>query len=233
MKILPDWIKNGYLKVIDPVANWLVRRGVHPNTITAIGTACTVAGGIIYGFGHIRTGGWFLSMTALFDVLDGTVARRSNQSSTFGAFLDSTLDRLADGALLGGLAVFYAVNPVHHSVPMVVVCLAGLIGSFLTSYIRARAEALGLDAKVGMVQRPERFVLLSAPQALFGLALDGWVLGTIIVFLTITAWITVVQRILFVHRQTNARADAPPLPLTTEKTFWLRRRTPRSTGTRP
>ena len=84
-----------------------------------------------------------------------------------------------------------------------------------------------------MVQRPERFVLLSAPQALFGLALDGWVLGTIIVFLTITAWITVVQRILFVHRQTNARADAPPLPLTTEKTFWLRRRTPRSTGTRP
>jgi len=224
MKILPDWVKTGYLRVIDPVANWLVRRGVHPNTITAIGTACTVIGGIIYGTGHIRTGGFFLSITALFDVLDGTVARRSNKSSTFGAFLDSTLDRVADGALLGGLAFFYALNPTHRSVPVMVVCLAGLIGSFLTSYIRARAEALGLDAKVGMVQRPERFVLLSAPQALFGLALDGLVLDAIIVFLTVTAWVTVAQRIMFVYRQTTARADAPAIALTTEKTFWLRRR---------
>jgi len=233
MKILPDWLKNGYLRVIDPVANWLVRRGVHPNTITAVGTLCTLAGGIIYGTGHIRTGGWFLSATALFDVLDGTVARRSNKSSTFGAFLDSTLDRLADGALLGGLAVFYALNPVHRNVPMVVVCLAGLIGSFLTSYIRARAEALGVDAKVGMVQRPERFVLLSAPQALFGLALNGLVLSAIIVFLAVTAWITVVQRMLFVYRQTTARGAEPPIALSppTDKTFWPRRRR-RKTGTR-
>ncbi len=230
MKILPDWLKNGYLRVIDPVANWLVRRGVHPNTITVIGTLCTVAGGVIYATGHISTGGWFLSVMALFDVLDGTVARRSNTSSTFGAFLDSTLDRVADGALLGGLAVFYALNPRHHNVPMMAVCLVGLIGSYMTSYIRARAEALGLDAKVGMVQRPERIVLLSAPQALFGLALNGWVLGIIIVFLTVTAWITVVQRMLFVYRQTRARGESAPVPLTTEKTFWLRRR-PR-TGTR-
>src|SRR5439155_11308149 len=223
MKILPDWLKNGYLRVIDPVANWLVRRGVHPNTITAIGTACSVTGGVIYGTGHISVGGFFLGLTALFDVLDGTVARRSNKSSTFGAFLDSTLDRVADGALLAGLAVFYALNDKHHNVWMVVVCLAGLIGSFMTSYIRARAEALGLDAKVGMVQRPERFVLLSAPQALFGLAFSGWVLGAIIVFLTVTAWITVVQRIHFVYSQTRERADTPPISLTTEKTFWLRR----------
>ncbi len=230
MKLLPDWLKNGYLRVIDPVANWLVRRGVHPNTITAIGTVCTVVGAVIYATGHIRTGGWFLGMTALFDVLDGTVARRSNKSSAFGAFLDSTLDRLADGALLSGLAVFYALNPVHHNVPMVVVCLAGLIGAYLTSYIRARAEALGLDAKVGLMQRPERIVLLSAPQAFFGLALNGWVLGVIIVILTVTAWITVVQRMQFVYRQTSDRNGAPELQLTTEKTFWLRRR---RTASRP
>src|SRR5438270_12714292 len=129
MKILPDWIKTGYLRLIDPVANWLVKRGVHPNTITCIGTLCTLVGGIIYGTGHIKTGGWFLGLTALFDVLDGTVARRSNRSSTFGAFLDSTLDRLADGALLSGLAVFYALNPPHHNVPMMAVCLPGLIGA--------------------------------------------------------------------------------------------------------
>jgi CDP-diacylglycerol--glycerol-3-phosphate 3-phosphatidyltransferase len=230
MKILPDWLKNGYLRIIDPVANWLVRKKVHPNTITAIGTACSVAGGVIYGTGHISVAGWFLGLTALFDVLDGTVARRSNTASTFGAFLDSTLDRLADGAVLGGLAVFYALNPVHHNVPMVIVCMMGMMGAFLTSYTRARAEALGIDAKVGMLQRPERVVLLSAPQAFFGLALNGLVLGAIIVILTVTAWITVVQRIHFVYVQTTARADAPPLPLTTEKSFWLRRR---RTASRP
>jgi len=69
MKLLPDWIKNGYLRLIDPVATWLVKRGVHPNTITVVGTLCTVAGGIIYGTGHIRTGGFFLGITALFYTL--------------------------------------------------------------------------------------------------------------------------------------------------------------------
>jgi len=225
MKILPDWLKNGYLRVIDPVANWLVRRRVHPNTITAIGTACSVTGGVIYGTAHISVGGFFLGLTALFDVLDGTVARRSNRSSTFGAFLDSTLDRLADGAVLGGLAVFYALSPVHRSVPMVVVCLAGIVGSFLTSYTRARAEALGLDAKVGILQRPERVVLLSVPQAFFGLALNGWVLALIIIFLTVTAWITVVQRVAFVYHQTAPRVEADTLRFPDgEKPRWLRRR---------
>src|SRR3954464_3327583 len=131
MKILPDWLKNGYLRVIDPVANWLVRRGIPPNTITAFGTLCTVVGGVIYASAHICTGGGFLGITALFDVLDGTVARRTNRSSTFGAFLDSTLDRVAAGAVLGGLAVFYALNPVHHNVPMMAVCLLGLIGAYM------------------------------------------------------------------------------------------------------
>ena len=153
MKLLPDWIKNGYLRLVDPVANWMVRKGVHPNTITVIGTLCTVGGGVIYATGHIRTGGWFLGLTALFDVLDGTVARRSNRSSTFGAFLDSTLDRLADGFVLGGLAVFYATSTANRSVPMMIIALLGLVGAFLTSYTRARAEALGLDAKVGLLQR--------------------------------------------------------------------------------
>lgn len=207
MKLLPDWIKNGYLRLIDPVADWLVARGVHPNTITVFGTLCTAAGGVIYGMGHFKIGGWFLSITALFDVLDGTVARRSGKSSTFGAFLDSTLDRLADGFLLGGLAVFYATSQAHHSVPLMVTAMLGLIGAFMTSYTRARAEALGIDAKVGLLQRPERIVLLSAPQALFGLALDGWVLAIITVILTVTAWITVVQRVAFVHTATT-RADA-------------------------
>ena len=207
MKLLPDWVTNGYLRLIDPVADWLVARNVHPNTITVFGTLCTAAGGVIYATGHIRTGGWFLSLTALFDVLDGTVARRSNRSSTFGAFLDSTLDRLADGFVLGGLAVFYATSPNHGSIRLMIVALLGLMGAFMTSYTRARAEALGLDAKVGLLQRPERVVLTAAPQALFGLFFDGWALAVIVVVLTVTAWITVYQRMSFVYHATT-RADA-------------------------
>ena len=228
MKLLPDSIKNGYLRLIDPVANWLVKRGVHPNTITLFGTLCTVIGGCIYGTGHIRTGGWFLSITALFDVLDGTVARRSGRSSTFGAFLDSTLDRLADGFLLGGLAVFYATSRLHGSVPLMITALLGLIGAFMTSYTRARAEALGIDAKVGLLQRPERIVLLSAPQALFGLVFNGWVLAIITVILTVTAWITVVQRVAFVYAATT-RADLAEARTETEARprFFARRRSPR------
>jgi CDP-diacylglycerol--glycerol-3-phosphate 3-phosphatidyltransferase len=228
MKLLPDWIKNGYLRLIDPVANWLVKRKVHPNTITVFGTLCTVVGGIIYGTGHIRTGGFFLGITALFDVLDGTVARRSGRSSTFGAFLDSTLDRLADGFVLGGLAVFYATSPIHGSTPLMITALLGLVGAFLTSYTRARAEALGLDAKVGLLQRPERVVLLSAPQALFGLVFGGWVLAIIIVVLTVTAWITVVQRVAYVYTATT-RADEAEARTESEARprFWSRSRAPR------
>lgn len=209
MQILPDWLKNGYLRLMEPIADFLVRRRVHPNTITIWGTVFMVAGGVLYGTGHIMTGGWLLGITALTDVLDGMVARRSNLSSAFGAFLDSTLDRVADGAVLGGLAVFYALNPLHHSVPMLVACLAGIIGAFLTSYTRARAEALGLDAKVGMLQRPERVVMLSVPQAFFGLALNGWVLAIIINILTITAWITVVQRVKYVYDRTRTSTPTP------------------------
>lgn len=236
MQILPDWLKNGYLRLMDPIANWLVRHRVHPNTITVWGTIFTVAGGVIYGTGHISVGGWFLGITALTDVLDGIVARRSKTTSVFGAFLDSTLDRVADGATLGGLAVFYALNPVHHSVTMVVVCLAGIIGAFLTSYTRARAEALGLDAKVGMLQRPERVVLLSAPQALFGLALNGWVLAIIINVLTITAWITVVQRIKYVYEKTRTSApdsDQASEDDSTEYRLWERQSPRRDTTARP
>ena len=228
MKLLPDWITKGYLRLIDPVANWLVKRKVHPNTITVIGTLCTLVGGIIYGTGHIRTGGWFLGLTALFDVLDGTVARRSNTSSQFGAFLDSTLDRLADGFVLGVIAVFYATSRLHGSVPLLITALLGLIGAFLTSYTRARAESLGLDAKVGLLQRPERVVLLSAPQAFFGLVFNGWVLAIIIVILTLTAWITVVQRVAYVYTAT-ARADEAEARAESEvrPRLWARRTPPR------
>jgi CDP-diacylglycerol--glycerol-3-phosphate 3-phosphatidyltransferase len=213
MQRLWELIKRGYLRLIDPVADMLVRAGVSPNAITTFGTLCTVASGAIFATGHIRTAGWLMGLTALFDVLDGTVARRSGRTSTFGAFYDSTLDRVADGAVLGGLAIFFARNDVLHGVPrwagtpMVAVTLLCILATFLTSYTRARAEALGLDAKVGIMQRPERVTLLSAPQAFFGLAMHGWVLMGIVSLLTVTAVITACQRIAYVYAVTK-RADA-------------------------
>jgi phosphatidylglycerophosphate synthase len=211
MKSVWDWVQRGYLRLIEPVADLLVRLRVNPNSITTVGTICSIAAGVIYATGHIRTAGWVLGLTAIFDVLDGTVARRTGRSTVFGAFYDSTLDRIADGAVLGGLAIFFARNDVLRLIPswagtpMVAITLLGIIATFVTSYTRARADGLGIDAKVGIMQRPERVVLLSAPQAFFGLTLDGWVLMGIVLLLSLTAWITVIQRIAFVHHATRGR----------------------------
>lgn len=204
-----DSIKTGYLRLVEPAVDFLVRRNVSPNAITTIGTGCTLLAAAIFASGHISIGGWVLGITAVFDVLDGLVARRTGRQSRFGAFYDSSLDRVSDGALLGGLLVFYSVDTPRHSVPMVIICLLAIIGTFLTSYTRARAESIGIDAKVGLMQRPERVVLLSAPQAFFGLAFDGWVLAGIITLLCITSWITAIQRMQFVYKQTTPATPAP------------------------
>ena len=155
----------------------------------------------------MHLGGFIVGLTAISDALDGIVARKSGQVTTFGAFYDSTLDRIADGALLAGLAFFYGTDPVHHSMPLLGMCLAGMIGTFMVSYTRSRAEALGINAKVGVMQRAERVILLVVPQALFGLALNGWVLAIVVTLLTVTAWITAIQRINFVR--TSTALDKP------------------------
>jgi len=210
-----DYVKKATLRVIEPAISLLARNNVSPNKITTAGTLVTVAAGAVYASGHIMTAGWIMAVTAFFDVIDGEVARRTGRCTVFGAFYDSSLDRVADGALMAGLTVFYAINPIHHNFYMMVVCLLGIIGTFLVSYTRARAESLGIDAKVGVMQRPERIVLLSVPQALFGLFWNGWVLMAIIVLLTVTAWITAVQRLAFVYRATR-HLESKPIRIFTE-----------------
>jgi len=216
MSAIWDAIKRGYLRLVKPLAGALIRWGVSPNSITTLGTVCAVSAGVLFAAGHIRSGGWVLGLTAVFDVLDGEVARQGGKATTFGAFYDSTLDRVADGALLGGLLVFYAVHPVYGNTAMVIVSLVGIIGAFLTSYTRARAEALGIDAKVGLIQRAERITLLSAPQAFFGVTLNGYVLMGIVALLAVTSWVTVVQRMVFVRDATAPISQKPARQSSTE-----------------
>lgn len=208
MRALWEWLSAGYLRVVEPFIRFLVRREVHPNTLTTIGTVCTCAAGVAFGLGHIRTGGIILGVTAVFDLADGQVARRTNQESVFGAFYDSTLDRIADGFLFGGLVFFFASDSWHRSMPMVVVGLLGMIATFAISYARSRAEALGIEMKgIGLMERAERVALLAAPQAFFGLALDGLVLRLLLSLLSASAIVTAVQRIAHVRLVT---AKSPP-----------------------
>ncbi len=215
MRSLWDLIVAGYLRVVEPFIGFLVRRRVSPNTLTTIGTLCTCATGVAFAAGHIRTGGWILAVTAVFDLADGAVARRTGRSTTFGAFYDSTLDRVADGFLFGGLIYFFASDSWHRSMPMVIVGLIGMVSTFTVSYARSRAESLGIEMKgIGMMERGERIALLAAPQALFGLALDGSVLRLVFSLLSASALVTAVQRITHVRvaTQPTERASAPPAP---------------------
>ena len=209
MRSLWTLIVTGYLRVVEPFIGWLVRRQVHPNTLTTIGTLCACSAGVAFAAGHIRSGGWILSITAVFDLADGQVARRTNRSTTFGAFYDSTLDRVADGFLLGGLTFFFASDSWHRSLSMVAVGLIGMMATFVISYTRSRADVLGIDMKgVGMMERPERIVLLAAPQALFGLAFNGLLLRLVLSLLSATAIVTAVQRIA--HVRLHTQGGVPP-----------------------
>src|SRR5205814_691007 len=116
MQTLYGLVVKGYLRLIESVAGLLIRLDVSPNAITTFGTVCTLIGAGLYAGGHIMTAGWVIGLTALFDLIDCTVARRTGKSTVFGAFYDSTLDRVADGGVMAGLTIFYATSAVHHNI---------------------------------------------------------------------------------------------------------------------
>ncbi len=196
-------IRDGYLRLIEPLIDWCVARRVSPNTITTLGTLSAVAVGALFANGWIRTAGWTLGILAFFDVVDGAVARRTGTATDFGSFYDATLDRVADGALFGGLVLFYAWHRVPRADAMLVAALVALVATFLTSYTRSRAELIGVGMKgVGWMERPERITLLAAPQAFFGRDLGGWVMDGVVLLLAVTAVVTFAQRLGHVGRET-------------------------------
>jgi CDP-diacylglycerol--glycerol-3-phosphate 3-phosphatidyltransferase len=205
--LLPEPLKNAFLEWIDPVADWFIRQGLSPNTITTLSIFVLAASGTAFGFGALRIGAALLLVSGLFDLLDGKVARRGNMTTKFGAFYDSTMDRLGEAALFSGIAVYFMTAP-GQRLPVLGLglCFLALSGAFLVSYARARAEGLGLDCKVGLAQRAERILLIGVPTMIWGAGRDGWLLLAILVTLAVMSWITVVQRIVHVYRVTSLPA---------------------------
>lgn len=175
---------------LDPVVRALARSGVSPNTLTLIGLGITVAAGVLAAEGHLLAAGIVSLLGGGFDALDGALARATRQASTFGALLDSTLDRYGEAAVLFGMLVYGARGG-----QMDVVILAGLAltGSFMVSYVRARAEGLGLDCEVGVLTRTERVIII-------GLGLMVGLVVPVLAVVALLANVTAIQRLVYVRR---------------------------------
>jgi CDP-diacylglycerol--glycerol-3-phosphate 3-phosphatidyltransferase len=174
-----------------PIGRGLARMGLTPNHVSLIGFALMMGSAGLIATGRPLAGGIGLWVAGIFDILDGSVARATGLKTKAGAFLDSTLDRLSDGLIFGALAWYAASNEL-------LLILGCLIFAFMTSYIRARAEGLGFECRVGFIERPERVVIVGIG-LVFGVLY--WALGLLLVL----SLLTVVQRFVHVWKQARER----------------------------
>ncbi|MFN8654591.1 MAG: CDP-alcohol phosphatidyltransferase family protein [Gemmatimonadales bacterium] len=214
MKLITKPVERVFYSLTRPIVDGLIKSGVHPNTITTIGTLLVVASAVAFGMGEPRLGGLLYLVSGIVDTLDGAVARAKGQTTRFGAFYDSTLDRVGDGATFMGIAVYYLLavpETVAFREVAIIICMVAIIASLLVSYARARAEGLGIDCKVGLVQRAERIVGLGVPTVLFGAGREGLLLFWIVAILALASVFTVIQRFVYVYQVTEG-AHAPDAP---------------------
>jgi CDP-diacylglycerol--glycerol-3-phosphate 3-phosphatidyltransferase len=185
----------GWIAVpLSHIARGLERTGISPNALTVIGFILTLIVAAILAMGNLFLGGLLLIFAALFDTLDGALARHSDQVTIFGAFLDSVMDRFSEAVTLIGLIAFYAVQP--DSATNIILLAFTLVGSLMVSYTRARAEAVNIECKEGFFQRTERIVVL-----IIGL-LFGW-MTPVLWILAIFTNLTALQRIVDVYRKSK------------------------------
>jgi CDP-diacylglycerol---glycerol-3-phosphate 3-phosphatidyltransferase len=187
-----------------------------PNQVTVVGVLLTFLAAFLVAFGELRWAGVVLIFAGTCDILDGALARSTNASYPYGAFLDSTLDRYAEGAIYAGLTAYFVTMGGPLGRWLVLATLAALAGSFLVSYVRARAQSLGFVCDSGLFARPERVVV-----TVIGLIFGGWILYAVVFLLAILTNLTALQRIrevwlqgraqrLAFERETKARRAAPP-----------------------
>ncbi len=178
----------------------LGRLPVTPNQITVVGLGLTFVASVLAALGHLRWAGIVLIFAGTFDILDGALARSSGRSYPYGAFLDSTLDRYSEVTIYIGLATYFASTNGPLQRWLLLATMAALAGSFLVSYVRARAQSLGFTCETGLFKRPERVVV-----TVVGLIFGGVVLSFVIFLLAILTNLTALQRIREVWLQGRAQ----------------------------
>jgi len=186
-------------KSVEPIAQGLIKLKVTPDAVTWTGALGTV--GISLGLlsqGHLLVGGILIALLSASDLLDGTMARLQGSQGAWGAFLDSTLDRVSDASVICAIIYYYSQSGQQHSQAAVSAGLVSLVMGLLTSYARARAEGLGVDCKVGIAERAERSIILLTALILTGLGLD--VLPRGLILLAVVSTITVGQRMWHVRK---------------------------------
>ena len=210
--LINEKIRRGYLKIVTPIGNLLARLGVHPHVISVIGLILSLVSAFIYSAGAFFPGAVVVAISGICDTLDGQLARETGKGSRFGAFFDSTLDRYSDTFIFIGLAWYFTGGTsfiqgrhaalIPHSPWAVFFVILAIAGSFMVSYSRARAEGLGLDCKVGLMQRPERITVLAVGTALGSIPAIGPKLVIVTLFiLAISTHFTAIQRILYIKNQ--------------------------------
>jgi CDP-diacylglycerol--glycerol-3-phosphate 3-phosphatidyltransferase len=186
-------------RVFTPAARGLVRAGVSPDVVTIIGTLGVIGGAVVfYPRGEFFVGTVVITAFVFSDTLDGTMARMVGRSSAWGAFLDSTLDRLGDAAVFGGLALWFAGG--GDDLMLASLALYNLAAGATVSYSKARAEGLGMTANVGIAERADRLVAILVATGLSGLGLP-YVLEATLWLLAVASTVTLGQRVLVVRRQ--------------------------------
>lgn len=188
-------------RILDPLTDWMVRSRMHPNALTTIGFFVTCCAALMFHQHHVRTAGLFVLLGGLFDIFDGRVARLTGLGSKFGAFYDSTLDRISETVVFLGLLSLYNDYRLElGDVGMIYLIMLAMAGSQMISYTRARAEAMGIDCRVGLMPRAERIVLLGTSALFFGESWDGLVLKGVILLLAVLTNLTAFQRIVWVWK---------------------------------
>jgi len=204
MNVIPKAVHLGFIRLMGPLVQLCVRLHIRPNTITTIGTLVVLLSAVAFARGYVHWGGFLLLLSGVFDMLDGQVARDGGARTTFGAFYDSTLDRVGDGATFIGIGAFFLTGPdVAYRTSAVIACMVAILSSLLVSYARARAEGLGIDCKVGIAQRAERILLVGVCSLLVGAGTHALLLEGVVALLAVASVITVVQRFVYVYRHAD------------------------------
>jgi len=198
-KIFSGSARGGTARLVEPTARVLLRAGLTPNAVTLIGTTGVLIGAIGFAArGHLLIGALIVTVAALTDIVDGTMARLSGGSTRFGALLDSSLDRVADAAIFGATAYWFASQHHRSGVMAALICLGA---TQVVSYVKARAEGLGLTCNVGVAERFERLICIGVGAVLTGGFHLSWGLPAALWLLAVLSLITIGQRILHVRRQ--------------------------------